>query len=55
MANFTTKTIKEIFDAFISKYTVLKSKYGDSSPILKNHLLTQSVIQSAVLRRLYGS
>lgn len=39
MANFTTKTIKEIFDAFISKYTVLKSKYGDSSPILKKSFI----------------
>jgi baseplate J-like protein len=39
VANFTTKTIKEIFDTFISKYTVLKSKYGDSSPILKKSFI----------------
>lgn len=35
MANFTTKTIKEIFDSFMAKYTVLRSKYGDSTPLLE--------------------
>lgn len=34
MANFTTKTIKEVFDSFMAKYTVLRSKYGDNSPLL---------------------
>lgn len=34
MANFTTKTIKEIYDAFIAKYTILRTKNGDNSPIL---------------------
>lgn len=35
MANFTTKTIKEIFDGFIAKYTILRTKNGDQSPILE--------------------
>ena len=35
MANFTTKTIKEIFDGFIAKYTILRTKQGDKSPILE--------------------
>lgn len=35
MANFTTKTIKEIFDSFMAKYTVLRSKYGDPTPLLE--------------------
>jgi uncharacterized phage protein gp47/JayE len=34
VANFTTKTIKEIYNAFIAKYTVLRAKYGDNSPLL---------------------
>ena len=34
MANFTTKTIKEIYDGFIAKYTILRTKNGDNSPIL---------------------
>ena len=34
MANFTTKNIKEIFDSFMAKYTVLRNKYGDDSPLL---------------------
>ena len=35
MANFKTKTIKEIFDSFMSKYTTLRAKYGDTSPLLE--------------------
>lgn len=35
MANFTTKTIKEIYDGFISKYTIMRSKYGDTTPLLE--------------------
>lgn len=35
MANFTTKTIKEIFDGFIAKYIILRTKNGDQSPILE--------------------
>ena len=34
MANFTTKTIKQIYDGFIAKYTILRTKNGDNSPIL---------------------
>lgn len=34
MANFTTKSIKEIYDGFISSYTVLRNKYNDNSPLL---------------------
>lgn len=34
MANYTTKTIKEIFDGIIAKYTVLRNKYGDKTPLL---------------------
>ena len=39
MANFTTKTIKEIFDSFMAKYSVLRSKYGDSSPLLEKSFI----------------
>lgn len=39
MANFTTKTIKEIFDSFMSQYTVLRSKYGDTSPLLQKSFI----------------
>lgn len=39
MANFTTKTIKEIFDSFMAKYTVLRSKYGDDSPLLEKSFI----------------
>lgn len=39
MANFKTKTIKEIFDSFIAKYTVLRSKYGDDSPLLEKSFI----------------
>lgn len=35
MANFTTKTIKQIYEGFISSFTVLRSNYGDDSPILE--------------------
>lgn len=35
MANFVTKTIKDVFDSFMAKYTVLRSKYGDDSPLLE--------------------
>lgn len=35
MANFTTKSIKQIYDGFISSFTVLRSKYGDDAPILE--------------------
>lgn len=39
MANFTTKTIKEVFDSFIAKYTVIRSKYGDETPLLEKSLI----------------
>ena len=39
MANFTTKTIKEIFDSFMAKYNVLRNKYGDNSPLLKKSFI----------------
>lgn len=39
MANFTTKTIKEVFDSFMAKYTVLRSKYGDNSPLLEKSFI----------------
>lgn len=39
MANFTTKSIKEIFDSFMAKYTVLRSKYGDDSPLLEKSFI----------------
>ena len=39
MANFTTKTIKEIFDSFMAKYSVLRTKYGDSSPLLEKSFI----------------
>ena len=35
MANFTVKTIKEIYDSFMAKYTVLRSQQGDDSPLLQ--------------------
>lgn len=35
MANFETKTISEIYDGIIAKYTTLRSKYGDTSPLLE--------------------
>ena len=35
MAEFETKTIKQIYDGFISSYTVLRSKYGDNAPLLE--------------------
>jgi hypothetical protein len=39
VANFTTKTIKEIFDSFMAKYNVLRNKYGDNSPLLKKSFI----------------
>ena len=39
MANFKTKTIKEIFDSFMSQYTVLRSKYGDTTPLLQKSFI----------------
>ena len=39
MANFKTKTIKEIFNSFMSKYTVLRSKYGDTTPLLEKSFI----------------
>ena len=39
MANFTTKTIKEIFDSFMAKYNVLRNKYGDNSPLLEKSFI----------------
>lgn len=35
MANFETKTIKQIYDGIIAKYTTLRNKYGDSAPLLE--------------------
>ena len=35
MANFEKKTIKQIYDGIIAKYTALRSKYGDSAPLLE--------------------
>lgn len=39
MANFTTKTIKEIFDSFITKYNTLRIKYGDTTPLLNKSFI----------------
>ena len=39
MANFTVKSIKEIFDSFMAKYTVLRSQYGDDSPLLQKSFI----------------
>lgn len=35
MANFETKTIKQIYDGIITKYTTLRNKYGDEAPLLE--------------------
>lgn len=35
MNNFKQKTIKEIYDGFISQYTVLRNNYNDTSPLLE--------------------
>lgn len=35
MANFETKTIKQIYDGIIAKYTTLRNKYGDTAPLLE--------------------
>lgn len=35
MNNFKQKTIKEIYDGFISQYTVLRNKHNDKSPLLE--------------------
>lgn len=35
MANFETKTIKEIYDNIIAKYTTLRNKFGDTAPLLE--------------------
>ena len=35
MANFETKTIKQVFDGLMAKYTALRNKYGDTSPVLE--------------------
>lgn len=35
MANYTVKTIKEIYDDFMAKYTTFRNKYGDSTPLLE--------------------
>ena len=39
MANFTTKTIKEIYDEFIANYTIMRAKYGDNTPLLEKALV----------------
>lgn len=39
MANFTTKTIKEIFDGLLARYTILRTKQGDNSPILEKSVV----------------
>jgi len=35
MANFEIKTIKQIYDGIIAKYTTLRNKYGDTAPLLE--------------------
>jgi len=35
MANFETKTIKQIYDAMLAKYATLRSSYGDTTPLLE--------------------
>ena len=35
MANFTVKTIKEVFNSLVAKYTVARSQHGDDSPLLE--------------------
>lgn len=40
MANFTTKSIKEIYDGFIASYSVMRSKYvKDGTPLLDKSLV----------------
>lgn len=42
MANFTKKSIKEIYDGFISSYTVMRNKYNqdsESTPLLDKSLV----------------
>ena len=37
MANFETKTIKQIYDGIIAKYTTLRSKYGEDADTIKGN------------------
>lgn len=39
MANFETKTIKQIYDGIITKYTTLRNKYGDEAPLLEKAVI----------------
>lgn len=39
MANFKTKTIKEVYDSFMAQYTVLRNKYGDRHPLLQKSFI----------------
>lgn len=39
MANFTTKTIKEIAEGTIAKYKALRQKYKDTTPLLKKSVV----------------
>lgn len=42
MANFETKTVKQIYDELIARYTSLRAKYGDNSPLLE-HAAVKSI------------
>ena len=54
MANFTVKSIKEVFDSFMAKYAVLRSKYGDQSPLLeKSFIKTVGYSISAIAATLW--
>ncbi len=39
MANFQTKTLKEIHDSFMARYAVLRNKYGDKHPLLEKSFI----------------
>ena len=39
MANFTIKTIKEIYDDFMARYNTLRSQQGDNTPLLEKAVI----------------
>lgn len=39
MANYTNKTIQDIFNSFIAEFNVLRNKYNDKSPILEKSVI----------------
>ena len=55
MANFETKTIKQIYDGIIAKYTTLRNKYGDTAPLLEKAAVRSIAYAFAGVAGTYGN